>query len=543
MQASNRMTTRATYVPKNKSYSKEVKESTLDKIERGFWTAETAWKKLKCNRQTISNWQEAKENNRELHDFSHRPPYLSPKHEKELLDSVHEISKNGHAQLKRKFGDDLQNKVNLTRTEQNKAPVKVSKRFAGDFIRKKNLKTGNAEIESNPHRVAINDPRHAASFAALLHYLHSRVPEEQFINLDKTNYEYLYADQETAPAIYSGERGQSLKTTAPDTPTPKGICNIGVYVVGSDGGCIGDIVYLIKDNDMKAGEIDVYSAPMLAVGNNPGAAAHLMFVGESYPNRDEALKWVIEHVVIPFGDVLRSAKGRDPNSSVSLTVDGDPRQLQVLTEEHTKGLLTQARFIVGKSPASCTPIYQPLDAGKLFLATKRRFKTIMEEGSTHLSAKETADLKNIFQMHRRRHPAKYKKDGTPSIALNAYLNNMLKCLPAIASAIADVPIRHVLRDSFRTTGVSPFCIETVRKKCLYGWTKAQEQQFNLAVPELSKKIALNFELKESDFDACQIPVNNEPKDGVLVHKRRALLLFAPQVVQALQQQASKGVKM
>ena len=92
MATSDRMATRATYVPQNKSYSKETKQSTLDKIERGIWSPADAHRKLHCSPQTIYNWIEAKENNRELHDFSHRPSYLSPTRKQAVLDNLNKIS-------------------------------------------------------------------------------------------------------------------------------------------------------------------------------------------------------------------------------------------------------------------------------------------------------------------------------------------------------------------------------------------------------------------------------------------------------------------
>lgn len=536
------MVTRANKVRKNASYPKEVKEDTANKVILGIWKPMEAKKKVGCSLQAVQNWVAHKENNREFQDFSHRPSYLSPKRKEALLNEVNEISKKGRGVSKRKFGTDLQNQINETRIEEKKLPVTISKRYLGDMLRKNKLKTGNAEVESNAHEVAAKDPRHAASFAAMLHYLHSIVPEGQFINMDKTGFEWSMADQENTAAVFSGKRKQSLKTSASKLPKPNGNSNVSVYIVASDGGFIGDIVYIIKDKHMKAGAIDVYTAPMLAVSNSPGTTAHLIFVGESAPNNDEALNWVLENVVIPFGNVLRSGKNRDPNSSVSLTVDGDPRQLQVITEEHTRGMLTQARFVVGKSPASCTPIFQPLDTGKLFLASKTRFTAIMARGTTHLSDKESALLKLIFQEHLQRHRRESKKDGGASLALSQYYSNLLKCLPAVAEAVAEVPLRRVVRDSFQKTGVSPFNVAAVRNKCTYDWTSEQMKEFDRAVPELSERFGVEKELKESDFDELHIPINNKSKDGVPVHQRRALFLYAPHVLLALQEQASKKAK-
>ena len=112
----------------------------------------------------------------------------------------------------------------------------------------------------------------------------------------------------------------------------------------------------------------------------------------------------------------------------------------------------------------------------------------------------------------------------------------------MASAISEVPRRRVVRESFRLTGVSPFDVETVRNQCRYVWKEGEEEKFDLAVPELSRRFGRNFELKESDFDELSIPANNKPKDGVSVHMRRALILYAPQVLQALQDQAAKSKK-
>jgi len=134
MPTNNRRITRSTYVRKNKSYPREIKESTLNKIELGEWDPATAVKRIGCSPQTIKNWMDAKENNRVLHDFSHRPSYISPEFEQELVDNVHKQSKKGRAVLKRKFGDDLQKAVNKTRKLQNKAPITVDPRYVRDKV-------------------------------------------------------------------------------------------------------------------------------------------------------------------------------------------------------------------------------------------------------------------------------------------------------------------------------------------------------------------------------------------------------------------------
>lgn len=168
MDARSHVRTRANKGPKNISYPKDVKESTLEKIERGEWDPTTARKKVGCSPQTIKNWMDAKENNRVLHGFSHRPSFISPELEQELVDNVHKQSKKGRAVPKRKFGDDLQKMINKTRKLQNKAPITVEPRYVRDKVRKHKLKKGKAELQTNAHEVAANDPRHARLLTSCL---------------------------------------------------------------------------------------------------------------------------------------------------------------------------------------------------------------------------------------------------------------------------------------------------------------------------------------------------------------------------------------
>lgn len=148
---SSRISTRATKGPKNKSYPKEVKESTVDKILRGIWDVSDAVDKVGCSRKAVQNWVKAHESNRVLHDYSHRPPHVSPQHENALIAKVLENSKKGRAELKRKFDEDLQEKVNETRLEENKPPITITPRYSRDKARKHKLKSVNAEIETNAH--------------------------------------------------------------------------------------------------------------------------------------------------------------------------------------------------------------------------------------------------------------------------------------------------------------------------------------------------------------------------------------------------------
>lgn len=477
-----------------------------------------------------------------MYEHCHRPSYISPERRAGLNKLVAEKSASGVLVSKRKFGTELQKAINATSQEENKAPKKVSSRFIKDFTKENGIREANAEIIDNAHLVARNDPRHAASHAAMMHHLHERVPQGLFFNMDKTSFDVRKDEQETAPALYIGKRPQSTKCDDPYPNSSIGNCSVHLYVVANDGGKVADMVYVVKDKHMPADAIDVYEAPMLDGTTSVGASAYLIFIGESSSNKDQALQWVFDKIVIPFIDKVRTRSGKNASTFTSLTVDGDPRQLQVIASPSIQASFLNQHIIASKTPASCTPLFQPLDVGKLFLAAKKRFKTLLEEGYEPANSKDKADLLAIFRKHRHKHPKSLKKNKQPSIAMGNYFTDAMKSLHTVAAALRDTLDMQVVLDSFKDAGVSPTDPTIVRSKCQYPWSSAEARRFVEAVPELSAILARNFELKEKDFDDAHIPTNNDPKDQLPVHRRRSLILHAPHVLADLQEQAAKRLK-
>lgn len=152
-------------------------------------------------------------------------------------------------------------------------------------------------------------------------------------------------------------------------------------------------------------------------------------------------------------------------------------------------------------------------------------------------------LLEVFQMHRRAHPAaKTKKKQIASVAMGPYFTSVMKCLHMVAEALRKTVSVATVKNSFKSAGVSPFDVSTIRDKCQFEWSDEQKAQFDSSVPVLAAVIARNFELKENDFENAHIPVNNENKDALPVHRRRALVLHSPHSIQDLDAQATKKRK-
>jgi hypothetical protein len=103
-------------------------------------------------------------------------------------------------------------------------------------------------------------------------------------------------------------------------------------------------------------------------------------------------------------------------------------------------------------------------------------------------------------------------------------------------------VSSVISDSFVVSGVSPLNAAVIRDRCKYAWAEGEKEQFLAAVPALATVFEEHFEVKEDDFEAARIPRNNEDRDNLPVHRRRALMLHAPHVVAALRDQAERSDK-
>jgi len=518
----------------------EEKTIVARNVISGKWTYKHAATRSRVVVRSVQKWVERVKNDQQLHVNGGRPGYVSQDHKKRVIEEVLG-NENGPVKCsKTKFVKKLQAAANATRIALNKPVVTLSPSYIRNFQNENDINEGNAEVIDNAHFVALHDPRHALSFAVMQHYLRKRVPNGLFVTFDKTRFDLPKSDQQTEKAVFLGRRSKTFKCATENKKNSQGNCSVQLIVVVNDAGKLAELVYLVKVNSMPKNSIDVHSAPVLDISNSSDRTAYLIFIGESTPNQDASLEWLIHNIVIPF---IRQLRGRVPNGAqkpASLQVDGDPRQLQVLASVGVREALTAENTIPNKESASCTPTQAPLDEGNMFCSGKKRFRKLVKNGYYPKNEQEVEDLKEIFRNHLRKYPKKHKKGSRPSVALGRYFTDVIKCFYTVVEALRHSGVCALVRNSFETTGVAPFNPSVIRDKCQFTWTEAQKAQFVAAIPALSKIFETNFELKEKDFDDAGIPANNTSRDALPVHRRRALLLYAPHVLQDLQNQAERG---
>lgn len=520
--------------------SKEQKIIAARNVLSGKWKYEHAAGKSGVTVGSIQRWVTQLKNGLKMHTEGGRPGFIAKELQKRVIAEVIGDGKSTVKCNKRRFTTILQEAANETSIALGKPCTTLSDRYIHDFQNENEIREGNAEVIDNAHLVALKDPRHALSFAVMHHYLRERVPRGLFVTFDKTRFDLPKSDQQIARAVFRDKRGQSLKCAAPNKKSSQGNCSVSLFVVINDTGKLADLVYLVKVNSLPKDTIDVHPAKCLDISNSAEGTAYLIFYGESTPNKDASLEWLMYNVVLPFITKLRSKVKGGEQKRVSLQVDGDPRQLQVLASPGIIQACAEKKITPNKSSASCTPTEAQLDEGKLFLSSKNCFRRLVKKGYYPEDDQDVEDLKEIFREHLRKYPKKHAKGKKPSVALGRYFTDVIKCLYTVVEALRLSEVSKLARKSFKTTGVVPYNPSVIRDKCQFPWSDAQKAQFVAAVPVLSKTFETNFELKEKDFDDAGIPANNTSRDGLPVHRRRCLLLHAPHVLQDLQKQAVPG---
>jgi len=157
----------------------------------------------------------------------------------------------------------LQTASDINSIARNKPRRKLSMRFGSDFQLKNDIHEGNAEVIDNAHFVALNDPRHALSFAAMHYFLNQSVKKGFLVTFDKTRFDLPKNEQQKARAVYLHHRPQSVKCAAPNTKNSQGNCSVGLFMVVNDTGKLADLLYVVKVNSMPKDSIDVHRAPTM----------------------------------------------------------------------------------------------------------------------------------------------------------------------------------------------------------------------------------------------------------------------------------------
>jgi hypothetical protein len=260
-------------------------------------------------------------------------------------------------------------------------------------------------------------------------------------------------------------------------------------------------------------------------------------------------RWLFNFIIVDWVDKVKSARDLPASATTVVTMDGEPIQLLPLFDRTIlQDKLKEKNIVVAKSPGSTTSINQPCDVLNCFRGPKTQNKKInnkdVKDDKFMLSV-----LGKIFDEHnewlndeergaarangkKKKRPKKSEKPDT--IAMDPSHVSMAKLgLLRVQLALQMCMRPHMIKDSFKATGIYPRSVDIVLANCHTRIPPPQVKAIKAAMPALVNLFKVQGEIYEADFDRLGIVATNprtgKGLDSLVLYRRRAMLLTHPQV--------------
>lgn len=186
----------------------------------------------------------------------------------------------------------------------------------------------NAEKTTLARAAAVSDIRNLATFIAANHYMVPITNSNLIMNADATQ------------CLTSGEAKRKVKVkvlkgrnTSDDPlkvlPTDKDSLTaffIKYYMVIGAGGSLAPPIFIVADENMTEGRINVHEVHGLGIGVDPSSLGYVVFC-KSRTLCHLFYTWLIESVIVPYVANIKISKNLDQDSVCWFTLDGESKQI------------------------------------------------------------------------------------------------------------------------------------------------------------------------------------------------------------------------
>ena len=117
------------------------------------------------------------------------------------------------------------------------------------------------------------------------------------------------------------------------------------------GGSLAPPILIIADDNMTKDAIDVHKVLGLGIGMEPNPFGYVVFCNRRTLCHS-FYEWLMNFVIIPYINKIKSDKGLDENSLSWFTLDGESKQIIPMMKEGVQLKLTNNNIVVTKSPGS-----------------------------------------------------------------------------------------------------------------------------------------------------------------------------------------------
>jgi hypothetical protein len=352
------------------------------------------------------------------------------------------------------------------------------------------------------------------------------------INADGTSFQTAGQTTSSVKVIFDPEeqkrKGGPLKVL-PQPGTQLTAHFVKFYGCVTVGGMSAAPIYILADDNMKEGEIDVYEVAGLGLGTEVNNVGYVVFAKSRTVN-EEFYRWWFTDIFIKFTKDLRLRFDLGLEVPVYFNLDGEDTQLAPLKTPDIVQLCEEHNIIIGKPPGSTTSITQALDAGKIFLSAKTK-KKHLKNVEDALETVMTNRLTEIFKIHEEKVGKKMKaghiKSGVQGVQVVQYL---FQCTLR----------KDVIVESFEITGQynrkTGMCdVEQILRQCKSKFTVEEITKVWEMLPFLMKIMMEKGELAEEDYDCLGLSFSEaagkKSKDDLVLNRRRYVFLTNPKLIQ------------
>jgi transposase len=408
----------------------------------------------------------------------------------------------------------------------------ISARSLNRIKEKLGLKDGNAEQTTNARAVATADQLNAVS-TAVAHYLMMPLTSPHItINSDGTSFMTAGSSTSSVKVVFDPEeqrnRGIPLKVL-PVLGAKLTAHFVKFYMCINATGTSAAPIYIIADENMAEGEIDVHEVPGLGLGTGIADIGYVVFAKTRSVN-EKFYEWWFTKILTKFAIDLRCRYNIPNDVPVYFCLDGEDTQLKPLKTAEIVELCKEHNIIIGKPPASTTSITQACDAGKIFMAPKTKKKHLKTIGEC-LEHEMTKLLNKVMKAHEVK-VGKKMKDGKAKAAVEG--------LQVVQYILQTTLRKDMIVNSFEIIGqydakTGKCDVERILRQCRTKFTQEQITKVWELLPSLCKKMMEKGELSEEDYMPLGFGSTSatykKSKDDLVLNRRRFVFLTNPALIQ------------